>query len=173
MGIGTNGERPPERTPLTPDLPLALAGGRSVLAKRLREMTIYKLYATSVADADGVASLDIVAPGAIVGILFSSTTVGPAGGICSGQLEVSFSSSSGFASNDTRSSFATLTYGNNTGAANGAASIMQYVALPGVPVNAGERIFLHNLVDTAPTSVRNYVYLYVDDKSATSKVRRL
>lgn len=136
-------------------------------------MTVYKLYSTSVADSDSVATVDVPVPGNIVGIEYSWSLVGPAGGLCSGQLELSFASSNGLAVNDTKSSIATFSYASTSASANATAANNHYVSVPGIPIAAGERIHLHNLVDTAPASAKHYIYLYVDDKATTARARRL
>ena len=137
-------------------------------------MTVYKFYVSSVATADGVAQLDIRQDGQIVGINFGHRVTCPAGGICSQMLEVSFSSSSAFTTNDTQSSIATTAVGETAAGANAQFGKTHFVSFAAAPirVEGGERLFVHSLVGTAPASANHTIHVYVDDKSGGPKGRR-
>lgn len=130
-------------------------------------MTSYKLYSSGTATADAAASLDVVQDGKIVGLLISGRHTAGAGGT-SGRLELSFSSSSGFAANDTRSAIAQWSYSS---IASVAGNYNQYYSLPDVPVSQGERLYLHHLATVAATSAEHTVFLLVMDKGDSSARR--
>lgn len=130
-------------------------------------MGLYKLYGTGVTDA--VASLDIVANGNIVAIAVAHEADLPADNNTS-RMEVSFSSTSGFTSNDTKSSIITsrlfaslVTSGLATTGANFGVSGLK------IPVTLGERIYLHG----SGTTMTATVYIYTDDRSAAGRRQRL
>jgi len=123
-------------------------------------MSIYKLYTTTV--GDGAASLDIVADGRITGIQWSADFDHDADGE---QLraELSFASSSGFTTNDTKSSFSKIAHSVNgtPGFTTGAVNL--FVGPVDIPVNQGERVYLHT-VGTAASISSLTAYMYVDDR---------
>lgn len=131
-------------------------------------MTCYKLFVSSIASGDGLASLDIAMDGQIVGIQWAHAITG--GAASSGRLELSFASSNGLNTNDTRSSISTSAWA--TTGANQSFNTWSAV-LPGVPVTAGERLFLHHDVESAPTSGLHCVHIYVADKSAGARRTRV
>ena len=128
-------------------------------------MSIYKLYGSGV--TDNLASLDIAANGKIVGVAWAAY----------GDLdadtetlaaEVSFSSSSGLATNDTKSSISAVR-AFNTSTATALIAINTFVG-PGlnIPVKAGERLYLH----AAGASFTGTAYVYVDDGGVAASARR-
>lgn len=123
-------------------------------------MSIYKLYAT--ATGDGSASLDIVQNGNIEAIAWHVDY----DCVADNQLlraEVSFASSSGLATNDTKSSISAFRAYSNLGAAGADFGTANYVIAPvDIPVSQGERMYLH--LSHTMTAVAVTVYLYVDDK---------
>jgi len=123
-------------------------------------MTIYKLMATTV--AEGAATLDIQDDGVLEGVLIAMRATLNADGE-NMNCEVSFASTNGIATNDTRASFAgaALQVGLLTsGSAN--SSVNVFIAL-NLPVSAGERIYLHT-AGTAAALDRASVWLYVADR---------
>ena len=124
-------------------------------------MSIYKLYGTGV--TDNIASLDIVADGVIKAVAIALESDIDAD-LETSRVEVSFSSSSGFTANDTKSSFATARLScsdTGTAASNKLNSANIFMGNINVPVKQGERIYLHG----AGTSVTACtVYLYVEDR---------
>lgn len=128
-------------------------------------MTVYKLFAAA-NPADSLASLDIVADGVIEAILgcLEPTYAGADGTTA---MEVSFASSSGLATNDTRSSFFAMVMRHDFTTSGGAVT-SHHVAVPGlsIPVAQGERLYLH--ASGTAVSTRFIVYLYVNDKMGTT-----
>lgn len=131
-------------------------------------MSIYKLYTATISEA--AASLDITADGKIVGVAWAAVGDLDADGE-SFYAEVSFSSTNGLATNDTKSSFSTVRQFNGlltSGAIPAAVNV--YHGPLNIPVTMGERIYLH----TSGTQIVCTVYIFVDDKAkATSRRVRL
>lgn len=125
-------------------------------------MEVYKLYATATADTTSAATLDVREDGHIVAML-GLLTVTNADALNDGAVcEVSFASSSGFASNDTHASI--LTMGAFQGfLTSGGGPVQDRVALSGlaIPVVAGERLHLHVDVTGTIGGADMRVYLYV------------
>jgi hypothetical protein len=137
-------------------------------------MTQYKLFGSSIATADGVASLDIVSDGKIYAVSWNSIGTTQAGLTTSGRLELSFASGSGFATNDTRSSISQFCYFSTAVLTAVALNFggQQWIDLPDIPVNQGERLFLHHLVGaTTPATALHTVFIYVTDKGDGSSRR--
>jgi len=125
--------------------------------------TIYKLFDTSAASVDAAASIDIQDDGVIEGLAFSMMGRVADAQDDGGRFEVSFASTNGFSSNDTRASIfgagssqAFLTSGGGPVAING------YVPME-VAVQGGERIYLHHQ-NTGSITVETSVWLYVRAK---------
>lgn len=124
-------------------------------------MDIYKLYGTTATDTDALAQVDIQVDGHIVAASLELWT-GAADALTDGaQAEVSFASSNGFSSNDTKSSFihaaAQQTFLTSGGGPVNARTVLTGLA---IEVAAGERIFLH--VDISGAITCFFVaYLYV------------
>lgn len=134
-------------------------------------MTIYKMYA-SANPADALATLDIVADGRIVAIggYMDPAYAGADGSVRS---ELSFASSSGFASNDTRSSFWGMASRHDFTTSGGVQSVVnEMVTGLDIPVALGERLYLH-ATGTAVTTIFT-IWLYVEDKqgSAGRRIRQ-
>lgn len=125
-------------------------------------MSVYKLTGTTV--QDNVASLDIIAAGHIVGMVWNMVADLDADGDRM-ELELSFASTSGFTSNDTRASLSGVGASNGlltSGAINGAATLAIPVPRGVIPVLAGERLYLHSK-GTAGALGQASVWIYVDD----------
>jgi hypothetical protein len=104
--------------------------------------------------AAGTASLDFRDAGNIVGVTISTNSA------AIGSIEVSFNSSSSFATNDTTGVIAGAVV-----AASGLDPAAFYEMTE--PVDVGERIFLHN---SAANVVR--VFIYTDSKSSARAATR-
>jgi len=127
-------------------------------------MTLYKLWASVTATGDASAQLDIVGDGYISAIW----------GYCTGEgadalndgigFELSFASTSGFNSSDTRASFFGLDTRNNFLTSGGAMPGM-YGSVSGlrIPVLAGERIYMHSLENGTITAGRGTFWFFVED----------
>lgn len=133
-------------------------------------MTNYKLWSNTATAGDGVASLDVVSDGKLFGILVVIDGLAGAGVNARGRMEISFASSSGFITNDTRSSIAQVSYSAITSA--GAFNQMQWIYVPDIQFNQGERVFLHHTITgTALSAINITAFLYVTDKSDSSSRR--
>lgn len=133
---------------------------------------VYKLFGAAAATTDGVASMDIRADGLIVGVLLQIEMDG--GGAADGQgagVEISFLSSSGHSTNDTTGSIAGL-YLETTFTTSGAAvpALSQFIPME-VPVNSGERLFMHIQEAGTTTQVRARCWLYIEEKAGSSRPR--
>lgn len=134
-------------------------------------MSVYQLYGSGAASADGVASLDIQFDGDIVA-WHASAQQSAADALSDGYAwQASFISTSMFASNDARgvignvnSRLGLLTSGGGNMATNTGMSGLN------VPVVAGERIYLHLSVLGGGSSACTWL-LYVLD-SADVNIRR-
>lgn len=136
-------------------------------------MTVYKLYASGTASADAAASTDIQNDGHIIA-LFMAACVEGANALDEGaDWEVSFASTNGISTNDTRSSILGMTLrqefltsgGGLQGDNSGIGGIR-------IPVDAGERLYLHRVVTGTITQSRCTVWLYVEDGSMELPTRR-
>lgn len=110
---------------------------------------LYKLYGASA--GDGVAQLDIQEAGKLIavwGYLYHDLGANDGTGV---RCEASFSSTSGFLSNDTKQSFFGMAL-VTTYSAGGAIIPSQSLSVSGlhIPVNMGERIYLHILLQGVP-----------------------
>jgi len=139
------------------------------------EIKIYKLYATVTATADAAASYDVQEDGEICSILLDQN-INSADALNDGiDTEVSFSSVSGFTSNDTRASLIGkrshqhfLTSG---GGPVGGSSFITFAPF-GIPVSAGERLYLHILLTgTALTAYVNAWLYHCLGRSASPRGR--
>lgn len=120
-------------------------------------MSVYKLYSASIGDA--VASVDVVKTGKIVGVQWAA----------SGDLdadnetfaaELSFSSSNGLATHDTKSSFSAIrqALGLLTSGAS-STGVNAMFPMPDIMVAEGERMYLH----TTGTAITVTAYVWVED----------
>lgn len=123
-------------------------------------MSIYKLYGTGVTDA--LASVDIVANGHITAYQVAMEADLDAD-LEAARVEVSFSSSSGFTTNDTKSSILTARVFMAAITAAGTVVAGENFSLSGlkIPVSIGERLYLHG----SGANMTATVYLHVDDKA--------
>lgn len=128
-------------------------------------MTVYKLYGTGV--TDNIASLDIVNDGVINAVKWACRADLDAD-LETMQAEISFASASGFATNDTRSSISGV---QAAAAASGTPASLTVLFVNqfdgpdlGIPVAAGERLYLHG----GGTSFTGTAWIYVDDKSSNA-----
>lgn len=126
-------------------------------------MSVYKLAAVgSGGTEDGIAQLDIQFTGTITAIL-GTMAAGLAANGEKSAVEVSFISTNGLGTNDTRGSLFAMRQELLVGAS-GAAFNTVNNAVGGlkIPVGAGERIWMH-IDASASRSTNAEVYLYVDD----------
>lgn len=123
-------------------------------------MSVYKLYGTGV--SDNLASLDIVHNGVIEAVAFAAYGDLDADGETY-SAEVSFSSASGFTTNDTKSSIAGIRQqaaDTGTATSNKLTGTNVFIGPGlGIPVKAGERLYLHG----AGTALVVSAYIYVKD----------
>ena len=123
-------------------------------------MSVYKLYSASI--GDGAASLDIVADGVIQAVQWAISADLDADGETY-SAEISFSSTNGLTTNDTKSSVSAVRQlAADTGAAaSNKLTGTNFFCGPGlgIPVKAGERMYLH----TAGTAITCTAYLFVQD----------
>lgn len=133
-------------------------------------MSVYKMYATGV--TDNLASLDIVRNGTIEAILFAAYGDLDADGETYA-AEVSFSSASGFQTNDTKSAIATIRQqaaDTGTATSNKLTGTNVFVGPGlGIPVKAGERLYLHG----TGTALVVTVHIYVKDGPSSPNDRRV
>jgi len=114
----------------------------------MAEIKVYKMYATGTVSADAAATIDVQEDGEICSILLD-TSIQSGDNLSDGVAsEVSFASVSGFGTNDTRASLigarvyqAFLTSGG------GPIQKTTFITFApnGIPVAAGERLYMHVL----------------------------
>jgi hypothetical protein len=129
----------------------------------MADLMVMKMYTATVGDA--AASMDMPLDGMIVGVLFQTRAIG-ADVLNEGVFaELSFASTSGFAANDTRASIAgvaNILGAITTGGANMAANVPLAFGADGIPVSAGERLYLHTTSGgTVTIAVSCWVYIRV------------
>lgn len=133
-------------------------------------MSVYKLYADGTGGTeDGIAQLDIQFVGIINAILLGiQADVDADGEVARGEL--SFISTNAVANNDTRGSLAMVGQRAIGTVADISSSV---VSIPGIniPVNAGERLWLH-IVAAASVVSNCWAYVYVDDGGEDLRRRR-
>lgn len=137
----------------------------------MAEIKVYKLYMTQTSSGDAGASLDIQEDGEICAILLDVTVTGADALNDGATVELSLSSVSGFGTNDTRASLIglSITQGFLT-SGGGPASKNAFITFAphGIPVAAGERIYLHGQVaGTATSFVRAWVYYCVRERMSS------
>lgn len=127
-------------------------------------MSLYKLYGTGV--TDGIASVDIIAKGHITAIQVAMEADLDAD-LETARMEVSFSSASGFTTNDTKSSIVTARAALAAITAAGTVVVAENFCVTGIaiPVDVGERMYLHG----AGTNMTATVYIHVSDRAAPSR----
>lgn len=134
-------------------------------------MSIYKLFSTT--DGDGAASLDVIENGVITGVYFSGYAALSADGD-SFEAEVSFASTSGFSTNDTKSSLAKVATEVElvtSGQPQNGINIM--VAPLEIPVQQGERLYLHTATPVGAAAIRISAYVYCKDRARSPRRVRL
>jgi len=112
------------------------------------EIKVYKMYATGTVSADAAATIDIQEDGEVCSILLDSA-IQQGDALSDGiAAEISFASVSGFGTNDTRASLVGLRSYQaflTTGGAPINKNTFITFAPNGIPVAAGERLYLHVL----------------------------
>ena len=142
------------------------------------EGIVHKLYASVTAAADGVASLDIIEPGNIVAIQAWMNVTQATGDGDGMQAEVSFASANGFGTNDTRSSIFGMSMMQNL-LTSGMAPSWYSESLSGlqIPVNMGERLYLHINELGSVTSMIASIWLHflpkpIPRRTSSTRARR-
>jgi hypothetical protein len=121
-------------------------------------MSLYRLFGAPTASADSVASLDIRDKGTIESIAFSGYI--NAGASAGGALELSFGSTGTFATNDTTQTLGTAGV-SSSGA--GLSAFSHVVTGLAIPIDAGERIYLHWFTTSTLTGSKMFCHIYVAD----------
>lgn len=135
-------------------------------------MSIYQLYGTAAAAADGVASVDIQFDGEIVAmILHIRGTFDATGDACG--MEVSFLSSSMMDKNDARGVIGSLS-AKAAVVTSGGLSASENLAISGlrIPVIAGERLYVHVGEYSSAGTVAVRAQLFVLDNTDVNLRRR-
>lgn len=134
-------------------------------------MGVYKLYTTT--DGDAAASVDIVAAGTIEGVYWSGYAT-LAADADSFEAELSFASTSGFATNDTKSSICGVrseTELTTSGQVQNAINIM--IAPLNIPIVQGERLYIHTATPVGAATLRLSCWVYTRDRAAAGRRVRL
>lgn len=124
-------------------------------------MDIYKLYASIGSDTDAAASLDIQVDGHIVAMSLEVDVIAADALNDGASAEVSFASTNGLASNDTKASIIRTSCQQGF-LTTGGGPTRGYNAISGVAIEvaAGERVFLHADI-TGTCTCLCIAYLYV------------
>src|SRR3990167_4701817 len=122
---------------------------------------VQKIYANSTASADAVASVDIQEDTVIEGLQMDLYQQGLTVQDEGSRWEVSFASTSGFSANDTRASIAGIS--NHLGVVTtGGAPQNAHLFVPcNIPVQAGERLYVHTSVVGTITVNTLQAWLYL------------
>jgi len=135
-------------------------------------MNVMKMFGTTTSSADSIATIDVPEDSVLEAILINMNVLG--GADCGANVEISFSSSSGFNNNDTRASIAgAVTWMELT--TQGATNTAKNIAITnlGVECNGGERLHLHVQELGVATSTTVSAWLYFRPKARrVSTVRR-
>ena len=127
------------------------------------DIKVYKMFGSGSASANAVATYDTQEDGEICSILMDGYCTG-ADALNDGfSWEVSFSSVQAIATNDTRAALMGISSAQNfltTGGAPVAKNSFITFAPFGIPVSAGERLYLHLLITGAPTLAIISVFVY-------------
>jgi len=126
------------------------------------EIKIYKLHAIVATSLDAAATYDVQEDSEICSVLLDVSVDGADALNDGGKVEISFSSVSGFLANDTRASIigsvarqGFLTTGGGQVSKNTFITFAPF----GIPVAAGERLYLHTLVHgTCNVTISAWVY---------------
>jgi hypothetical protein len=121
-------------------------------------MSLYRLYGAPTVSADSIASLDVREKGIIESIAFSGHVNAPAS--MAGEVELSFGSTGTFTTNDTTQTLGTAAV-STAGA--GLAAFSHVITGLAIPIEPGERVYLHWLASAAPTASKMYCHIYVAD----------
>jgi hypothetical protein len=121
---------------------------------------------------NALASVDVPHDGKLVGCFISGNADLDADGEIA-EIEISFGSTSGFTSNDTRSRIAIATVGRLAVAAAGQSigQLAVMVDLPDLRVGMGERIYIHSL-GSAGVAADYWVSLHFDFELDRAAIRR-
>lgn len=123
----------------------------------------YKMYAT--ASQDAAATIDIAEDGIIEGVMMAMNFTGADVLNDGGRMEISFASTSGFTSNDTRASICGVDAYQGVITTGGGQVGANVYAPMAIPVSAGERMYMHTLNNGTVTG-RYIAWLYVNQASA-------
>jgi len=129
----------------------------------MAEVKIYKLYGTGTASANAIATLDIQEDGEICSVLMDLGVNGANALDEGAQCELSFSSIGAMTTNDTRASLLGLTWYQEfltSGGGPSGRNVFITFAPHGIPVAAGERLYLHLLVAGTLTAVTVSAWVY-------------
>lgn len=130
--------------------------------------TVITLFSSAV-PADNLASIDVPANGHLIGLDWS-LTVNPSAADFQIRGQVSFGSTSQFSTNDARAAISTIAVSADLTTSGAAVTFAnKYVSLPDLPVNMGERIYLHS-AGTGVTVMIN-VALHFDFDMDRARVR--
>ena len=143
----------------------------------MTDIKTYKMFASVTAATDGAASYDVQEDGKICAVLVDINVTGADALNDGGNCELSFASVSSFNTNDVRASI--LGVGVFQGfltSGGGPTSKNAFITFSpnGIPVAAGERIFLHISVGGTVTAVAVRAWLYhgVEEQSGRAGVTR-
>ena len=129
--------------------------------------TSYQLYATGTATTAAAAMFDCRNDGVIRGIHLNTVCVGAAAG--GGGLELSFGSTANHTTNDTMGVIASQYVYGDVNATTARADGSTYLADVDIPVQAGERIYMHLYEEGTTSSVRIRATLYIEEKGGLNR----
>jgi len=125
-------------------------------------MDVYKLFSSETASGDAQASIDIQRDGHIVGISGDLAGAGCDALGDGGSVELSFGSTGGFASNDTKASLLTLrAFQQFLTSGGGPVTKRADISNLAIAVAAGERMYLHFEVAGSGPTIYATVYVFV------------
>ena len=134
-------------------------------------LSCYKMYSATAATAatsEGIATMDIPEDGEITSIAWS--IVASDATAASGRAELSFTSSQGLTTNDTRAAIASVAYACTNGLV---AAVNFEVRLdPPVKISGGDRIYFHNINQTAFDVLQIVCHIYSSTKGV-ARARRI
>lgn len=140
----------------------------------MADLMVYKMFATATASTDAAATLDIVFDGVIEGLVLDTVMQNADALNDAVGAELSFASVSGFVTNDTRASIigSRIAQGFLTSGGGPTGKVTNVAFGPdGIPVSAGERMYLHLLLVGAGTLIAS-VWLYVRTSGGARADRR-
>jgi len=135
-------------------------------------MEVYKI-AGNVTSTGLMASIDVPADGRILGAVLTIDLTSNAGADCAGNVEVSFSSSAVMGTNDARAAIVGG-YVRQDLTTSGASNPTVHVTTPpiDIPVQSGERLYMHGIVEGSPTVLDAQCYLYIDSSGPSRPAPR-